>query len=81
MVVAVATMLEVGAKPPPPMTERRAQVNVRLSQEDKTLLESAAREHGFNNLSEFVREAALRQSKQKSAWTERVSDNQQGMIR
>lgn len=75
LVVAIATMLEVGAAPPPPLAERRAQVNVRLSQEDRAFLESISRERGFSSLSEFVREAAMAFAAQQGTWGNQERQN------
>lgn len=57
--VAIATMLESGDAPPLPAAERRAQVNMRVTADEKTLLEESARSAGFRGLSDFVRFAAL----------------------
>ena len=61
LAVAVATMLELGLRPPAPATKnaRQAQVNVRLTTEEKLILEDSARRAGFRGLSDFVRAAAL----------------------
>lgn len=61
MVSALATMLEAGDKPPPSASSgtRTVQVNVRLTAEEKALLESAAHSRGFNGLSDFIRFAAI----------------------
>ena len=58
---AVACMLELGQKPPAPAREgtRTQQVNVRLTVEEKTVLESTAKRKGFKGLSDFLRAAAL----------------------
>lgn len=60
--VIVATMLEMGKRAPAPSAEgkREAQVNVRLSSEERLLLEEAARKQGFKGLSDYFRSAALR---------------------
>lgn len=57
LVAAVGYMLEVGKSPPPPAQQglRTQQVNVRLTPEEKALLESRARSRGFSGLSDFVR--------------------------
>lgn len=57
----VATMLEAGHRPPSPAREqmRTEQVNIRLTQEEKLLLEQAAQVKGFQNLSSFMRSVAL----------------------
>ena len=54
-------MLEEGQSPPPPASEgvRTEQVNIRFSAEEKLALETAARQHGFRSVSDYVRAAAL----------------------
>ena len=61
LAVAVATLLEAGDVPPAPASEgkRTEQVNVRLTPEEKLLLEEAARSRGFRGLGDFVRSTAL----------------------
>jgi len=61
----VAYVLEQGQKPPTPAREgtRTAQVNVRLTAEEKTLLEATAKRKGFTGLSDFVRAAAIEVAK------------------
>jgi hypothetical protein len=56
-----ATMLEAGQSPPPPAREglRSAQVNVRLTPEEKAILESRAKAKGFRSLSDFIRTSVL----------------------
>jgi predicted RNase H-like HicB family nuclease len=63
--VAVATLLEAGDVPPAPASagKRTEQVNVRLSPEEKLLLEEAARSKGFRGLGDFVRSTALSRTK------------------
>jgi len=58
---AVAWMLEQGQKPPAPAREgtRTQQVNVRLTAEEKAVLESTAKRKGFKGLSDFLRAAAM----------------------
>jgi predicted RNase H-like HicB family nuclease len=58
---AVACLLEQGRKPPTPAREgtRTQQVNVRLTADEKAVLESTAKRKGFKGLSEFLRAAAL----------------------
>jgi predicted RNase H-like HicB family nuclease len=65
MITAVATMLEDGETPPPPASEgvRNEQVNVRLTAEERLALETAAQQHGFRGLSDFIRNAALAASR------------------
>jgi uncharacterized protein (DUF1778 family) len=59
--VAVATMLEDGQSPPAPAREghRSAQVNVRMTPEEKAVLESRAKAKGFRGLSDFIRSSML----------------------
>ena len=61
LVAAVATMLENGELPPPPASEnkRTEQINIRLTAEEKLLLEEKARTKGFRGVSDFVRAASL----------------------
>jgi predicted RNase H-like HicB family nuclease len=61
LVTAVAYLLEKGEVPPAPATEnkRSEQINVRLTPEEKLLLEEAARRKGFRGISDFVRSASL----------------------
>jgi len=61
LAVGVATMLEAGQTPPAPAREgtRSAQVNVRLTPEEKAVLESRAKARGFRGLSDFIRTTAL----------------------
>jgi predicted RNase H-like HicB family nuclease len=58
----VATMLEAGERPPSPSSEskRGSQVNLRVTLEEKLVLESAAKRQGFRGVSEFLRTAGLR---------------------
>ena len=65
LTVAVATLLEAGSPPPAPASERKRteQVNVRLTPEEKLLLEEAARSRGFRGLGDFVRSTALARTK------------------
>ncbi len=61
----VAYLLEEGQRPPTPAREgtRTAQVNVRLTSEEKVLLEATAKRKGFSGLSDFVRAAAIESAK------------------
>ena len=65
MVSALASMLEEGERPPAPASSglRSMQVNVRLTAEEKALLESAAHNRGFNGLSDFIRSVAIEATK------------------
>jgi len=61
LLAAVATMLEAGQSPPAPARQglRTEQVNVRLTAEEKAVLENTAKARGFRGLSDFVRARAL----------------------
>lgn len=59
LTIAVATMLEMGERPPLPVSKRRVQLNIRLSGDEKAMLEDSAQRAGFRGVSEFVRFAAL----------------------
>ena len=61
LTAAVATMLELGLRPPAPAAKnaRQAQINIRLTAEEKLILEDSARRAGFRGISDFVRAAAL----------------------
>ena len=61
LTTAVAFMLESGEVPPPPASDnkRTEQVNVRLTAEEKLMLEEAARNRGFRGVSDYVRTASL----------------------
>ena len=61
LTAAVAYMLEQGQAPPTPAKQgkRTTQVNVRLTAEEKVILESSARRKGFEGLSDFLRAAAM----------------------
>ena len=61
LTAAVATMLEMGQRPPAPASKarRQAQINIRVSAEEKLVLEETARRNGFRGVSDFVRSAAL----------------------
>jgi predicted RNase H-like HicB family nuclease len=58
---AVAYLLEQGTAPPTPAKQgkRTTQVNVRLTADEKAILESTARRKGFEGLSDFLRAAAM----------------------
>jgi predicted RNase H-like HicB family nuclease len=61
LTAGVATMLEMGQTPPAPAREghRSVQVNVRLTPEEKAVLESRAKVKGFRGLSDFIRASVL----------------------
>lgn len=61
LVTVIATMLERGERPPSAVVEgkREEQINIRVTAEEKLLLEEAARSRGFRGVSDFVRTATL----------------------
>ena len=61
LMVAVATMIECGQRPPQPASagRRTEQVNVRLTAEEKLLFANAAMNLGFKGVSDFIRNSAL----------------------
>lgn len=61
LTTTVAYLIESGQVPPPPAAEERRneQINIRVTAEEKLLLEQAARSKGFRGLSDFVRSASL----------------------
>ncbi len=61
----IAYMLEIGEIPPPSASDskRTEQINIRLTAEEKLVLEGAARNKGFRGISDFVRTASLSQVK------------------
>ena len=61
LMVAVATMIECGQRPPQPASagRRTEQVNVRLTAEEKLLFSNAAANLGFKGISDFIRNTAL----------------------
>ncbi len=61
LVGAVCYLIETGKAPPAAATDgrRTEQVNVRLSVEEKLVLESTAKRKGFQGISDFLRAAAL----------------------
>ena len=61
LTAADAYLLEEGQRPPQPASEgtRTMQVNVRLTAEEKALLEVTAKRKGFTGLSDYVRAAAM----------------------
>ena len=62
-------MLEEGERPPSPSRAgtRTTQVNVRLTAEEKVLLEATARRKGYSGLSDFIRAAAIESARQGAA--------------
>jgi len=64
LTVAVAAMFEMGRRPPSPAsTQRDAQINIRVSTEERLAIENAAHQQGFRGVSDFVRAAALDRAK------------------
>jgi len=61
LTTAIAYMLETGQVPPPASSDRKRteQINVRVTAEEKLILEEAARSRGFRGLSDFVRSLSL----------------------
>jgi predicted RNase H-like HicB family nuclease len=61
LTAGVAVMILENETPPAPISENRreTQVNVRLTAEEKVLLEETAKRRGYRGLSDFVRAAAL----------------------
>ena len=61
LMVAVATMIECGQRPPQPASagRRTEQVNVRLTAEEKLLFANEAMNRGFKGISDFIRNSAL----------------------
>ena len=61
LLAGVAAMLEDGAAPPVPARQnvRSEQVNLRLTPEEKAVLESRSRTKGFRGIADYVRAAAL----------------------
>ncbi len=61
MVAVVGYMLEENQRPPAPAREaqRTEQVNVRLTAEEKAVLEGRSRARGFRGLSDFIRTTVL----------------------
>lgn len=61
LMVAVATMIECGQRPPQPSSakKRTFQVNIRLTAEEKLLLANESVNRGFRGLSDFIRTSAL----------------------
>ncbi len=61
LVGMVATMLEMGQRPPAPARtgRRTTQINIRLTAEEKALLEAVAQRKGFSGVSDYVRASVL----------------------
>jgi predicted RNase H-like HicB family nuclease len=62
LTVAIATLLESDRKVPAPAGEgkRESQVNVKLTAEERIIVEEASKREGFRGLSDYFRHAALR---------------------
>jgi len=65
LTTAVAYLIESGQTPPAPASDnkRSEQINVRLTPEERLLLEEAARSKGYRGISDFVRSASLANAK------------------
>ncbi len=61
LLAGVASMLEDGEAPPAPARQnvRSEQVNLRLTPEEKAVLESRSRTKGFRGIADYVRALAL----------------------
>ncbi len=61
MIGVVAYMLEQGQRPPEPARQgnRSVQINIRVTPEEKAVLESRSRSKGFRGLSDFIRTSVL----------------------
>jgi hypothetical protein len=68
LTTAVATLLESGEVPPSPASQhkRTEQINVRVTPEEKLVLEEAARSRGFRGIGDYVRSNSLGQTTIKS---------------
>lgn len=62
--LAVATMLEKGERPPMSnrSDKRTAQINIRVTEEEKLRLEEASQRQGFRGISDYIRSAALKET-------------------
>lgn len=60
-VLAVATLLELGERPPVPAMEqtRSLQVNIRMNAEEKAIIGQKARQMGFRSISDYIRAVAV----------------------
>lgn len=65
----VAMLLESGETPPSPVSDarREAQINIRVTAEEKMIFEEGARRGGFRNVSEFIRTSTLAQLASRSS--------------
>ena len=64
LTTAVVAQLERGKQPPSPLAEHRRteQINIRLTREEKLMLEQSARSKGFRGLGDYVRTTTLARS-------------------
>lgn len=64
LTTAIATMLERGERPPQPASQekRTAQVNIRLTEEEKLHLEEIAQRLGYRGVSDYVRATVLKEA-------------------
>ncbi|MCG3132739.1 MAG: hypothetical protein FLDDKLPJ_03605 [Phycisphaerae bacterium] len=62
LAIAVATMLENGMRPPAGRGKRTMQVNVRLTVDEKLLLEEGATRLGFEGVSDYLRTVGLQRT-------------------
>jgi len=58
---ALSPILEQGRRPPEPAREgnRSVRINIRVTPEEKAVLESRSRSKGFRGLSDFIRASVL----------------------
>ena len=56
---AIASMLEADQTPPLSSNRRTEQINIRLTSEEKLILEEESQRKGYKGLSDFVRDTAL----------------------
>jgi predicted RNase H-like HicB family nuclease len=61
LTAAVAYLLEKGETPPAPADEqvRNKQINIRVTEAEQQRLREAAKAHGFNDVSDYVRTTSL----------------------
>jgi hypothetical protein len=60
LVAAVAALLRAGRQPPPPQGIRRTHiVNIRMSDDERAVVETAARQLGFRGVSDYLRSLGL----------------------
>lgn len=68
LAVGLASMIDEGVEPPPPVTERKrtCQMNVRLTAEEKLILQETASQRGYRSASDYVRTVALKDSRRRN---------------